>query len=85
MIAINEHHSLPSKDTSEQEEMTQEDRNKAFLSSLQNQWDDFGSSTLYIKILFADYDGGFAIIELIGEWNDAINNDIMLLKRDMPG
>lgn len=47
------------------------------------QWDDFGSSTLYIKILFADYENGFAILELIGEWNDAINNDIMMLKRDV--
>lgn len=47
------------------------------------QWDDFGSSTLYIKVLFADYDRGYVIIELIGEWNDAINNDIMLLKREI--
>ncbi len=47
------------------------------------QWDDFGSSTLYIKILYADYDKEFAIIELLGEWNDAINNDIMFLKRDV--
>ena len=47
------------------------------------QWDDFGSSTLYLKILFADYDQNFAILEFIGEWNDAINNDIMLLKRDV--
>lgn len=47
------------------------------------QWDDIGSETLYIKVLFADYTEGFAIIELIGEWNDAINNDIMLLKRDI--
>ena len=47
------------------------------------QWDDIGSTTLYIKILFADYDAGFAIIEFIGEWNDAINNDIMMLKRDV--
>lgn len=47
------------------------------------QWDDFGSSTLYIKILFADYENGFAIIEMIGEWNDAIENDIMTLKRDI--
>lgn len=46
------------------------------------QWDDIGSDTLYIKILFADYQEKYAIIELIGEWNDAINNDIMLLKRD---
>lgn len=47
------------------------------------QWDDIGSETLYIKVLFSDYEEGFAIIELIGEWNDAINNDIMLLKRDI--
>lgn len=46
------------------------------------QWDDIGSETLYLKVLFADYDEKYAIIELIGEWNDAINNDIMLLKRD---
>lgn len=45
------------------------------------QWDYIGSPTLYIKILYADYDQGFALIELIGEWNDAINNDIMYLKR----
>ncbi|MDQ3191090.1 MAG: hypothetical protein M3Q58_05800 [Bacteroidota bacterium] len=47
------------------------------------QWDDIGSPTLFIKILFADYDEGVAIIELIGEWNDCINNDIMFLKRDV--
>ena len=47
------------------------------------QWDHIGSETLYIKILFADYEEGFAFIELIGEWNDAINNDIMMLKRDI--
>lgn len=47
------------------------------------QWDDFGSSTLYIKIIFADYVDGFAIIEMIGEWNDAIDNDIMFLKREV--
>jgi hypothetical protein len=47
------------------------------------QWDDMGSETLYLKIIFVDYDEGFAFIELIGEWNDTINNDIMLLKRDI--
>lgn len=47
------------------------------------QWDDFGSVTLYMKVLFADYHNGFAVIELIGEWNDAINNDVMILKRDI--
>ncbi|HEY8935507.1 MAG TPA: hypothetical protein VIM65_09820 [Cyclobacteriaceae bacterium] len=46
-------------------------------------WDGIGSETLYIKILFADYDAGYVIIELMGEWNDAINNDIMTLKRNI--
>jgi hypothetical protein len=47
------------------------------------QWDYFGSQTLYLKILFVDYESQYAIIEFIGEWNDAINNDIMLLKREI--
>ncbi len=46
-------------------------------------WDEFGSSTLYMKVLMADYQEQYAIIELIGEWNDAIENDIMILKRDV--
>ncbi len=47
------------------------------------QWDDFGSRTLYLKVLLADYDEHYAVIELIGEWNDAIENDIMELKREV--
>lgn len=47
------------------------------------QWDEFGSRTLYMKILYADYDMGFVIIELIGEWNDAIENDIMTIRREV--
>jgi hypothetical protein len=50
---------------------------------LHPQWDDFGSSTLYGKILFTDYDEGFTLIELIGEWNDTLHNDIMYLKRNI--
>jgi hypothetical protein len=50
---------------------------------LHPQWDDFGSETLYLKILFVDYNEGVAIIELLGEWNDAVNNDIMFLKREV--
>ena len=46
-------------------------------------WDYIGSETLYVKILYADYKKGFAIIEMIGEWNDAIENDIMQLKRSI--
>ncbi|MFI5150044.1 MAG: hypothetical protein ACHQRM_09950 [Bacteroidia bacterium] len=47
------------------------------------QWDDMGSPTLYIKILFCDYTEGAAIVEMIGEWNDCLHNDIMILKRDI--
>ncbi len=47
------------------------------------QWDNIGSPTLYLKVLFADYDQHFAIIELIGEWNDAVHNDIMFFKREL--
>ena len=47
------------------------------------QWDDFGSRTLYMKILFVDYEQNYTIIELLGEWNDAIENDIMTLRRDI--
>ena len=47
------------------------------------QWDDMGSRTLFLKILYADYLQQFCIIELIGEWNDAIENDIMTLRRDV--
>lgn len=46
-------------------------------------WDYIGSSTLYLKILYVDYTQGFAIIELFGEWNDALHNDIMHLKRNI--
>ncbi len=47
------------------------------------QWDDFGSRTLFMKVLMADYDEHYVVIELIGEWNDAIENDIMELKREV--
>lgn len=47
------------------------------------QWDTFGSNTLYLKVLYADYDRGFSVIEFIGEWNDALYNDVMFLKREV--
>lgn len=47
------------------------------------QWDEFGSRTLYLKILFVDYELNYAIIEMIGEWNDAVENDVMQLKRSV--
>ena len=57
--------------------------NKLYNFYLHPQWDEFGSSTLYAKILFADYDQHYALIELIGEWNDTLHNDIMHLKREI--
>ncbi len=47
------------------------------------QWDSFDSHTLYLKILFTDYDLNYTIIEMIGEWNDAVENDVMQLKRSV--
>lgn len=44
-------------------------------------WDSIGSETLYCKILMVDYDLHYAIIEVFGEWNDTLHNDIMFLKR----
>lgn len=47
------------------------------------QWDDFGSQTLYLKLLYADYDQQYCIIELLGEWNDILYNDVMYLYRNV--
>jgi len=47
------------------------------------QWDSIGSPTLFLKVIYVDYDEGKAVIELLGEWNDCIHNDIMFLKREL--
>ncbi|WP_038030707.1 hypothetical protein [Thermonema rossianum] len=46
-------------------------------------WDFFGSETLYMKLLYCNYHEQLAIIELMGEWNDTLYNDIMHLKRNI--
>jgi hypothetical protein len=46
-------------------------------------WDYIGSETLYLKVLYMHYKEGYAIIELFGEWNDALHNDIMHFKRNV--
>jgi hypothetical protein len=56
---------------------------KVYNYYLHPQWDSIGSSTLFCKVLFVNYDKSFAVIEFIGEWNDALHNDIMLLKREL--
>lgn len=57
--------------------------NKVYNYFIHPQWDDFGSNTLYLKVIFADYDLGYAILEMIGEWNDCLYDDIMYLKREV--
>ncbi len=47
------------------------------------QWDHFGSETLFLKILYTDYEAGYTIIEFLGEWNDAIANDVMTFKQEV--
>ncbi len=47
------------------------------------QWDNIGSSTLFAKVIFADYSDRIAVIELLGEWNDCLHNDIMIFKREI--
>lgn len=46
-------------------------------------WDEFGSDGLLVKILFADYDGGFAILEFFGVWNDLIQNDYRIFSENV--
>jgi len=44
------------------------------------QWDFFDAATLFCKVLFADYEKHFVIIELMGEWNDCTQLDIKFFK-----
>lgn len=46
-------------------------------------WDFIGSETLYLKLLYVDYTSGSVIIELMGEWNDTLHNDVMHMKRNI--
>ena len=73
----------PSSPFYEREYSEFEFNNAVYNFYIHPQWDSIGSPTLFIKILFTDYESGFVIIELLGEWNDAIENDIMILKRDI--
>ena len=47
------------------------------------QWDNMGSPTLFMKLLYAEYEQGYCIMELMGEWNDTLHNDVMTLKRSI--
>lgn len=57
--------------------------NRIYNYLIHPQWDEMGSETLFIKILYVDYEDHYAIIEMIGEWNDAIENDIKTLKEEI--
>jgi len=57
--------------------------NKIYNYAIHPQWDSFGSETLLLKVLYTDYEQGYVIIELIGDWNDTIGNDIAVLKREL--
>jgi len=46
------------------------------------QWDYMGSDTLFIKQIYADYSNEVTVLEFIGEWNDLLSNDCMILYRD---
>jgi len=58
-------------------------RNVVYNYYIHPAWDEVGSTTLYVKLLYAGYPDHFAIIELIGEWNDTLYNDIMFLTRNL--
>jgi len=61
----------------------EEELNTVYNFVLHPDWDYFGSETLYLKLLYADYEQEFCIIEFIGEWNDTLHNDVMHLKRNV--
>jgi hypothetical protein len=44
------------------------------------QWDSIDSPTLFMKVLYVNYNTGVAVIELIGEWNDTHYDDVRNFK-----
>lgn len=57
--------------------------NRVYNYLIHPQWDQFGSTTLFAKIIYADYEHRAAIIELIGEWNDCLYDDFMTMKHNL--
>lgn len=75
---------LPYEDTNSpffNKEVSSEFQNSIYDFYIHPDWDEIGSETLYCKVLSANYHFKFVVIELIGEWNDTLHNDIMYLKR----
>jgi len=46
-------------------------------------WDTIQSESLLTKILYADYERGTAVVELLGEWNDLFENDFRMLRQQL--
>lgn len=58
-------------------------RNTVYNYYIHPGWDEMGSATLYVKVLFVSYTEHYAVIELMGEWNDILYNDVMFLTRNL--
>ncbi len=58
-------------------------RNDVYGYFIHPSWEEIGSETLYLKLLYADYARKVAIIEFMGEWNDTLHNDASYLKRNV--
>lgn len=57
--------------------------NKIYNYYIHPQWDNLGSETLWGKLIYADYEDGFAVMELIGEWNDVHHNDFLQIRKEV--
>ena len=57
--------------------------NKIYNFLIHPQWDTFGSETLFYKQIYTDYENGVCVLEMIGEWNDCLYNDVMELKNEL--
>lgn len=64
-------------------EIAQDYENAVYGYVIHPDWDFIGSETLYVKLLMVNYDLKYAVIELLGEWNDTLHNDVMYLKRNI--
>ncbi len=64
-------------------ELQNEYRNAVYGYVIHPDWDEIDSETLYLKTIMVNYDLKYAVIELFGEWNDTLHNDVMFLKRKL--
>jgi hypothetical protein len=69
----------PSTDSRSPFEVLEEDERYIYTFRAHPAWDSIDSESLLLKVLYADYAHGYAVIELLGEWNDLFENDFRLL------